>query len=276
MGLFKEKLLSAWLASRNRNSLNRFVKGADAEQNAIDLFKGEWVASFPPQVKVSAGNKALWDDPRIRWLGEHFEVQGKSVLELGPMEGSHTRQVIQMGASSVISIESNGQSFMKCLIAKELLELNRARFLCADFVEYLDRHTDRHDLCLASGVLYHMADPVKLIGLACTRADAVYFWTHYYDDALIKSNSAHRHRFGAEKEMAWGGFQARVVHRSYGASVWNPLHLGGDTPYSRWMRREDILAALRHFGKTEIHVGCEDVAHPAGPSFCVFARSASK
>lgn len=264
--------MSGWLSMRNQSSLNRFVHGADAAGNAVDLFKGEWVSSFPPQAGVQAGSKPLYEDPRIKWLGEQVSLQGKSVVELGPMEGSHTWQMLQMGAATITAIESNGQSFMKCLVAKELLGMNQARYLCADFVEYLDQHTERYGFCLASGVLYHMVEPLRLLGLMCARSDALFIWTHYYDAKRMKTNRAHAHRFGREVDMEWGGFKARAVHRSYGASVWNPLHLGGDASYSFWLNREDILGALQHFGKKDITIGHENPDHPAGPSFCVIAR----
>ena len=41
---------------------------------------------------------------------------------------------------------------------------------------------------VASGVLYHMMNPVELIARISNIADAVYLWTHYFDRELL----AHR------------------------------------------------------------------------------------
>ena len=46
---------------------------------------------------------------------------------------------------------------------KEAVGLSRTRFLLGDFCEYLETTDERFDLVFASGVLYHMADPIGLI-----------------------------------------------------------------------------------------------------------------
>lgn len=270
----KDKASSLSFSLRHRSALDLFVRNADAGQNAADLFKGEWIAAFPPTSGIRAGDRPLYEDPRLVWMLGVSDVAGRRVLELGPMEGSHTYQLLKAGATSVTSIESNGKSYLKCLVAKEALGLASARFLCADFIAWMEQSTERFDLCLASGVLYHMTDPLKMIGLACARADAVYVWTHYYDESLIRSNAAQAHRFGASADLEWGGFRARGIHRSYGAQAWNPLHLGGEAPYSYWLTRDDILSAFRFHGFTDIAIGPEDLRHPAGPAFCLLARRA--
>jgi hypothetical protein len=173
----------------------------------------------------------------------------------------------------VVGIEANTRSFLKCLVTKELLDLRNARFLCADFVSYLDAHPEPYDLCLASGVLYHMSEPLKLLEQICAHAEVVYLWTHYYDRERVKNNTAHAHRFGKEQAMEWKGFRAMGHHRSYGAQIWNPLHLGGEAPYSYWLSRENILSALRHFGRGRIEIGHETPDHPAGPAFSLVARA---
>lgn len=268
----REHTLARLLALRHRSALELFVRSAQAPQNAVDLFKGEWISAFPPEAGVKAGDRPLYDDPRLRWMLEQVPVAGLRVVELGPLEGSHTYQLLQAGAASVLALESNGKSFLKCLVTKEVLQLDRARYLCADFMEWLTVHPERFDLCLASGVLYHMTEPLKMIALACARADTVYLWTHYYDAALLRSNTNQSYRFGKEVELEWQGFRARARYRSYGAQSWSPLHLGGDAAFSYWMSKDDILAAFRHYGHTQIALGPEDLANPAGPAFCLVAK----
>jgi len=40
-------------------------------------------------------------------------LAGKPVLELGPLEGGHTKQVVDLGASDVLATEANPPNFVK-------------------------------------------------------------------------------------------------------------------------------------------------------------------
>ena len=47
--------------------------------------------------------------------------------------------------------------------------MDRVRFLCGDVVAYLKTTTISFDMCVASGILYHMSDPVELLWLLSQR-----------------------------------------------------------------------------------------------------------
>jgi hypothetical protein len=53
------------------------------------LFNGEWASNVPG---FGMGELKLFDDPRVKWLGEQMGgFAGKRILELGPLEGgTHT------------------------------------------------------------------------------------------------------------------------------------------------------------------------------------------
>lgn len=103
-------------------SHDQYVTGAPKPQNMVDLVPG-WVSRLPSQIAVSAGQLQLFSDARIDWaVGELAGVYGKNILELGPLEGGHTTQLLQKGAQSVTAVEANKLAFMRCLIVKELLK----------------------------------------------------------------------------------------------------------------------------------------------------------
>src|SRR5437764_6675578 len=142
-------------------TLDRAVKifetRAPSVQNAIDIFKGTWASDFGETCPgLRAGTIPLFTDARLQkaanLLGRNGRLDGMSVLELGPLEGAHTYQLERLGASSIISIEANAESFLKCLITKEILGLLRTQFLFGDFVEYLRTTDERFDMVLCSGV----------------------------------------------------------------------------------------------------------------------------
>ncbi|MGF6305354.1 class I SAM-dependent methyltransferase [Paraburkholderia sp. WC7.3d] len=153
---------------------------------AFNLFNGTWVSDVPG---YGLGMAPHFDDGRLHW----FETvcggfSGKSVLELGPMEGGHTFMMAKAGASRVLAIEANSKSFLKCLLVQNALKFN-AEFMYGDFRELLKKRDQRFDLILASGVLYHMIDPVSLLENMAHASDSICIWTHYYDAEVARTNT---------------------------------------------------------------------------------------
>lgn len=116
-----------------------FVTTAPSPQTAVDAIADAWASRLPsPLQDVQAGDADLFDDRRIRWAFERLGgVSGASVLELGPLEGGHSYMAQQAGAERVVGVEANRKAFVKCLVAKELLGLDRCSFLCGEITEYL-------------------------------------------------------------------------------------------------------------------------------------------
>ena len=177
------------------------------------------------------------------------------------------------GAERIVAIEANSRAFLKCLVAKEVLDLRRAQFRCGDFVEYLRSTTDRFDLCVASGVLYHMKNPVELLTLLAKVSDRVFLWTHYYDAAVVAASEHVSARFTAATESTYGGFR-HTLHRFEYSSDALGSHgfCGGGAEFSQWLERSDILAALAHVGLGDTEVAFEHKGHQNGPCFAVLAQ----
>src|SRR5215212_97505 len=167
--------------------LDAYVHSAPSAQNAIDIFKGEWASRFPAALgtPVEAGGIPLFEDGRIIWaINELGGIQGNRILELGPLEGGHSYMLELYGAASVISIEANTRAYLKCLIAKELLDMKRVKYLCGDFIEYLKTSAEQFDMIMGSGVLYHMRNPVELLSLLAGHTNRLFLWTHYFDPCI--------------------------------------------------------------------------------------------
>ncbi|NCC52048.1 MAG: class I SAM-dependent methyltransferase [Spartobacteria bacterium] len=257
-----------------RNILDFFVESADYAQNAVDIFKGEWATALPEGIGAEAGMVDLFHDMRIHWLHEQFDVKDKTVLELGPLEGAHSSMLEELGAARIVAVESNTHAYLKCLIVKELLQLQRTFFRCADFVEYLKRDPEKYDVCIASGVLYHMRNPVELLQLIRKASKHLFIWTHYYDPMVIEQNDDLAYRFSDGEPFEVSGYKHTLYRREYGLGLYSKVSLGGNAAYSHWLSREDILGALRHFGFDNIQVNFEDPAHANGPSFALTASRA--
>lgn len=257
-----------------RNSIfDAYITIAPNPQVALDLFKGEWSSQLPgPYAALQAGPIGLFNDDRITWALEQLGgAAGKSVLELGPLEGGHSYMIEQADAAEIIAIEANSRAFLKCLIVKELLGLKRVQFLCGDFIEYLRATPRRFDLIVASGVLYHMRDPAELIELLAQHTDHVFIWTHYYDAAVIKASPVLVPKFPGGRPAEHAGFKHSLYRQEYQLPPDCSGFCGGSATHSAWMPREEILACVRYFGFDQLQIAFDVPEHPNGPSFAFVA-----
>lgn len=226
-------------------------------QAAIDIFKGRWAC----QPIVHGAVPQVYEDPRpihaLRAFGpDVHDLAGKRVLELGPNDGVHTSQLEKQLGAEVVAVDANAEAYLKMLVAKEIFGL-RARVLFGDFMEYLSTvKRGDYDLIFASGVLYHMEDPLELIRRICAASDRCFMMTHYYGDPIRK-----RH-VRIEKDNGYGPVpHFRRAYRNKGfARFW-----GGIGSHQCWLERDDILRAFREYGHRHIEVLADD-PHPLGPT----------
>ena len=251
-----------------------YSRGNPDHQSAVDLFRGEW-SSRLPLPGVTTGTSELYADPRVAWLAGHCgRLDGRSVLELGPLEGGHTFALENLGAR-VVAIESNQLAFQRCLIAKNALGM-RATFLLGDFTRYLATTTERYDLVFASGVLYHMQDPVALLKDVSRVSNAVFIWTHYYDEAAIGKLPRIACSFTGRKSAAAVDGNARVEYheRAYRAGLLTyllPGFCGGMNVKTNWMTVDDLDKCLASLG-FDVREAQIEAGNPNGPCVSIYGR----
>jgi SAM-dependent methyltransferase len=250
----------------------KFEERAPSHANAIGIFARRWagdLSEFDPAWR--GGEAKLLVDPRpgyaARYLGIAGYLNGMTVLELGPLEGAHTYQLEQLGAARVLAIESNVEAYLKCLIMKEALGMQRASFMLGDFSLYLRDAAERFDLVFCCGVLYHMENPLALIRDIARVTGKCLVWTHYYDPGRASDR--------VPKPAVVDGFSAtyfgaRYHDRAQG-SFW-----GGNKPTANWMTRDDIVAAFRNFGFDVVEIIDDQPEAKPGPAFSFAARRSRK
>jgi SAM-dependent methyltransferase len=248
----------------------RSVDWMPARENASRAFAGEWTSAVPGLPET--GIIPLFQDPRTIWFDQKLGgFDGKRVLELGPLEGGHTYMMTQRGAI-VTAIESDIRAWMRCIVVKDALDMFGATFLLGDFVRYLAGSPPRVDFVLASGVLYHLADPVDVLHNMCGITDAIGLWTHYFDPDDLKTG-LYREKFDSSPRQVTTP-RGRTVElygqRYLQAPEWADF-CGGSAPESNWLRRQDILGILDDEG-FDCETFQEQPDHPNGPAFCVFAK----
>ena len=252
-------------------SFERYVTAAPSHQNAIDSVPG-WSTAFPPEFGLTAGALQTHDDARMHWALECFgSVIGKRLLELGPLEAGHTA-ILEKAGATIDAVEANQLAYMRCLITKEVVGLTRSHFWLGDFVKWLEDPGKTYDLIVASGVLYHMKDPLHLIDLIAQRSSAVYFWTHLVDEDAMPPGDARRLVFAPEAEIHdFHGMKVRAYRRTYLQAPKNPAFCGGLEDDHRWLNRDDLLAALRAVGFTDIRTTHDQPDHQFGPALSIYA-----
>jgi SAM-dependent methyltransferase len=259
------------------NILESYVTSVPSPQNALDIFKGEWASHLPPPfAELHSGPLPLFDDPRISgFLSDIGGVTGKTVLELGPLEAGHSYMLDRAGAAHVTAVEANSRAFLKCLIVKELVGLPKVHFLCGDFMAYLRQPVGPFDVCVASGVLYHMQNPAELIQLLAERCrEHLFLWTHYYDRDLIeKSGTAHK--YPSQRRQSHNGFEHVLYVHEYQRALDQQSFCGGSAPTSCWMTKDDILRCLEFFGFQTIKTVRDHTDHPNGPAVTLYATRAT-
>jgi len=254
---------------------DQYEQGIPSHQNAIDALSG-WNCAFPPALNLNAGALPLYADDRIAWALQSFgSIEGKKVLEVGPLEGMHTYMLHSHLPARIDAIEANRLCFLRCLVTKQILNIDTASFMLGDIQSWLTERDETYDFALASGVLYHMADPGEFLRLLASRTKAVFIWTHFVLEDAMPEGDVRRLPFSGKVETRMvDGVPVRYYERSYHHANANASFCGGMKDRHFWMHRDDILMLLRKLGYSDIVIRDENLNHPGGPSFSLLARKA--
>jgi Methyltransferase domain len=245
--------------------LPRFVTSRPCHQNAIDLFKENGWACRLPVEGIRSGDAPLFDgiDRRPQMAVDVCgNIEGFKILELGPLESGHTYQLERLGAGSILGIEASPEFYLKSLVTKEIFGL-KARYLLGDFNRYLEETEERFDLVFASGVLYHMFDPVNTLYLISRVTPRVFIWSHYIPESAAPEGPAvERH-----------GFRCHYFEVFYRSEDSPGRRLSGVKTSCNRLYQKDIIAALRHFGFDKVTVTDDAVGHINGPAVSLVAEN---
>lgn len=244
------------------------VGDAPSAQNALDLFDGHWISSLPAHLGLRSGELPLFDDDRIKTLLASLDsVKSSKILELAPLEGGHTYMLHEAGAK-IVAVEGRAHAFLKCLVVKEILNLNRAHFFLGDFRAYLATTKDRYDMVLASGVLHEQPDPIALLESMAAVTDRVAIWTHYWDASRATDSQLAAVIDATAHDTPCRGKLVKVHPiRSQGATA------ADDAPiFASWLERDALLTALTTLGLDKITVLDDEPDHPAGPAILLVAE----
>lgn len=221
--------------------------GKEATQAAMFNAIGGWTTQFEIDgKKVGGAVDILPKDPRLIW---HLETIGgavnKRVLELGPLEGAHTKMLLQAGASEVIALEGLSDCFLRCLVVKEAFRMDRARFFFCDFNNYVANYQGpRFDFVSAAGVLYHQQNPAKLIHNLAKITDTVIVWSQVANETQPSN---------VESMVHYLDFSYRGRINNYkGTRLLSETYCAGLNDNAFWFYPEQMRRCFREAGFTKI------------------------
>ena len=181
--------------------------------------------------------------------------------------------MLHAAGAEVTAVEGSTRAYLKCLVVKELLGLDRCHFLLGDFLEYLRTTDVRADLVVASGVLYHAPDPIALLEAIGAVTDRIGIWTHYFERTVIDADPAKARLFqSAPEQVEWHGRHLTLHRRAYlEALAWGGF-CGGPESSALWMERDGLLAVLDGLGFGRVTVQFDDPHHQNGPCIMLCAE----
>lgn len=94
---------------------------------------------------------------------KHLTISGQSVLDLGCKEGYNSFDFCDLGATKVLGVEARESFVQEALEQKASGSCTRADFILGDARTIDEAGLGPFDICLCSGLLYHMQDPVDLL-----------------------------------------------------------------------------------------------------------------
>lgn len=237
----------------------------EPEQEIVAETKGRgwWdLLPFPTHRIPIAGD--LWtniegvqagDDVRtavlLRYCGGSFE--GKTIADLGCLEGAFAVEFARRGAKHAIGIEARQINFERCELIRKLLQLPNLQFIQADVKEELPKWEQRLDVVLMAGLLYHLSDPFSMLrAIHSAMRDLVLIDTHV---AHLEHPS---HGCSELVTHSWEGYNYRGrIFREYTSDISKTAHekliwaaWSDETAF--WLLEQDLLQMCKDVGFSSV------------------------
>lgn len=188
---------------------------------------------------------------------------------MGPLEGRQSYSLYRAGAKEIVAIEGNAAAFQRLLVFKNALNLDNLWPLLGDFMPYLEQTQEQFDLVFASGVLYHLEDPLTAIEQMARVAPKLFLWTHIYDAQRVAQHPGWRDRFALPQQWKWHGMAMDGARQRYTDRLRREF-CGGISEGSLWLTRQSLFSALGSLGYRIIQTQ-EEAEHRNGQAIWISA-----
>lgn len=165
----------------------------------------------------------------------------RNILELGPLDGRHTVPLAQWTQGEVLAIEGRMSNANRTYDVIRACGVEAKATVRKGDLETLDlsavafEFEVEFDLVFCCGVLYHMADPIRLLDQMAKVAPHLFMWTHH----------------GGAEDKPYG---------EYGMG--DPL--SGLYPTSLWLSEQRLMAELdARYDSVVVHAREDTISGPA-------------
>ena len=86
-----------------------------------------------------------------------------SVLDLGSGEGALTQTLWSMGFRDITCVEVRASNIEKARFVYDVFDID-VQIIASDVESFLESNKRRYDLVVFMGLLYHLIDPVRVVG----------------------------------------------------------------------------------------------------------------
>lgn len=179
---------------------------------------------------------------------------GKTIIDLGCLEGGFSVAFARCGAKHVVGVEARSLSVERCELTRRLLGLENLEFVHGDALSELEGNPQGFDLIFMSGLLYHLANPALLLEAARRGSrGAVLIDTHVAgregpSHGCSADTVTLTHRGRTYQGRAFAEFPADESREMRESLLWASW---GDAT-SFWPFREDLERLLADSGFTEV------------------------
>jgi 2-polyprenyl-3-methyl-5-hydroxy-6-metoxy-1,4-benzoquinol methylase len=232
-----------------RHRANRTPERSLAELNIQSILSlaPEFITRFDFQGTTFGGDRDAVRDQRITELNKIYKLEGKRILELGPLEGGHTLAMSRLGAREIVSVEGRPENFVKCSLVKSLYSINNANIVFGDLRSVDLASLGEFDICVCLGVLYHLPNPFRALEAICNVCDRVYIWTHCASDTYPEGSTV-----TAELDSMCDDIERVYEGKYYGEVMKKPQ--AGLQSRSFWLTLDALSDAVRDSGFDKLEV----------------------
>lgn len=180
------------------------------------------------------------------------DLTGRSVIDLGCLEGGFALEFARRGANPVLGIEYREISVQRCELARDLMSLDGVEFIRGDITT--DTPDGPFNVVYAAGILYHLAEPAHMLmrlGQICsgfmlldTHVADPHFITHSCSDEIERpglGDVPYRGRW-------FGEFDPDATLSERDEMLW----ASSTNPLSFWPYEADLCQMLNDAGFTRL------------------------
>lgn len=223
----------------------------------------DWVAKYEINgVSTEMGVSAQHHDWGVNQLNSIYPLKDKTVIELGAQEAAHSNILQKFGAKKIVAIEGKISNYVKSCVIKNILNISNAKFYLEDLRNIDLKKFGVFDVCLCSGILYHLPEPQNLIAEISQVAPRILINTCY----------------ATSNYPTFGDVEMSLKGKKYHGKLQDEVSVDhpstGLQKFSVFLFKDDLIQILHDVGYKEVRVLKDwyTDSNPEGGRITIFAQ----